>query len=113
MVMMENDKDLEALFAEAKNAPRPAPDNVMARVLVDAERVQRELQSPVVAAPRKARSSIWDFIGGWTGAVSFAACAAAGLYVGYIGIDASLFGLTNGVVGDTLFQELDLIFEGI
>ena len=113
MVMMENDKDLEALFSEAKSAPRPASNDVMARVLADAERVQRELQSPAVVSPRKARPSMWDIVGGWTGAVSFAACAAAGLYVGYIGIDASLLGLANGAIGDSLFQELDLIFEGI
>ena len=117
MVMMDDDKHLEALFAEAQNTPRMASDDLMARVLRDAAAIQLEASLPLQRPdlPVSLKQSFWDIVGGWTGAIGFAACTAAGLYFGYLATDllttTSLptdFSVDGGLYGD-----LSIIYEGV
>ena len=117
MVMMDDDKDLEALFAEAQSTPRMVSDDLMARVLSDAATVQADLLSsnkaePALIAPK---ASFWDTVGGWTGALGFAACAVAGIYFGYLATD--LFTMSSGAAGlgfdGGLYGDISILYEGV
>lgn len=115
--MMDNDKELEALFSEAREAVRPVSDDLMARVLSDANAVQAEglAQKPAMNASVQHGAPIWSFFGGWIGAVSFAACAAVGIYLGY-SVESfaglSLTGVSTSLE-DGIYGNLALLDGGI
>jgi hypothetical protein len=82
MAMTEHD-DLESLFAEARDL-RPFPgDDLMTRILADAEAVATERERPVRAAPTRPRWRDWlHTLGGWPAVGGLVASTLAGLWIG-------------------------------
>lgn len=88
MVTEPNDRDLDALFAEARGA---APDaGLMARVLADADAVQDALAVPATPAPAP-KTRWWrgalDAIGGWPVLSGATLAGVVGVAVGFYGFD--------------------------
>jgi len=100
MKMTNPDNDpLEEFFAAARSA-RPAPsDDLMARVLADAETAQ---QRPGTVGIRP-RPGLWprvmDAIGGWPALGGLTAATLAGLWVG-IAPPAAVEEMTASLIGD-------------
>ncbi|MEM0977512.1 MAG: hypothetical protein AAGJ34_08260 [Pseudomonadota bacterium] len=115
---MDNEKDLEDLFAEARNARGPVPDRLFRQILVDAADVQRDVGEAQTHVDRRdyatvKTGSIWRVIGGWPAAVSFAACAGFGLYLG-LEANTLLTGMTELVSSnDSLLGDLNLLYGEI
>lgn len=72
--------DLEHFFAAARGAERPS-DDLVARVLADADAVQAAPASTAAANPSQPRGWL-PSIGGWFGAGGLVAATAAGLFIG-------------------------------
>lgn len=82
MAMTERD-DLDDLLAEGR-ALRPAPGNdLMARILADAEAVAAEREGPVRSAPARRGWHDWlRSLGGWPAIGGLVASTLAGLWIG-------------------------------
>lgn len=95
-----DDAGLDALFAAARrDAPGPS-DDLMARILADAQAVTDAAEAPVLRpAPR---ASVWqgilDAIGGWPAAAGLMTATVAGLAVG-LGATETLEPLTGLLTG--------------
>lgn len=77
------DDGLEAFFAAARaDAPTPS-DDLVARILADADAVH---PAPVALAPRRSASPAWRDvlrgIGGWPALAGLATATVAGLWIG-------------------------------
>jgi len=75
---------LEALFADARNAPPEMPEGLAARILADADAVQDSWAAP---APAPAARPGWfartfSGIGGWPALAGFATATVAGVWIG-------------------------------
>ncbi len=107
-----NEDMLDDIFAQAR-AATPAPsDDLMARVLTDAEDVQ-----PGNLLGAAQRPSLWsrmsDAIGGWPAVSGLAAATVAGVWVG-IAPPAQVEDLTASFIGDEISINLfstDLAFD--
>lgn len=108
MVMMATQDDMDGavtalLDALRTETPRPS-DDLMSRVLADAEALQPEteviLAGPAVAAPAADRGWL-HLIGGWPAASGLAAAGVMGLWLGYAP-PGGLDGVTDAFVGDPL-----------
>lgn len=97
---------IDALFAQAKDQTPPVPDALMARMLADAAAMQPRPASDVrpVVAPASGGlfGPIWAALGGWAGAGSLAAAAAAGVWIGIAPPTTGLAGLTDAVFGASI-----------
>ena len=87
MTIDRDDAALDALF-EAARAAAPPPDDLVARVLADADRVQAEARAATAAAPRaKQRSGVrgrWiAALGGWPAVSGVTLAGVAGLALGF------------------------------
>lgn len=84
MAMTETDKDLEALFAAARDTRDDMPEGLAARMVADADRIQQDQMAPV--APVRSRPGLWDqlqtLLGGWAGMGGLVAASAAGVWIG-------------------------------
>lgn len=80
MVNDPNDPDLEVFFEAARAEPVPS-DDLVARVLADAARLQAD-QTVIVPAP--ARPGWLEAIGGWLTVSGLAGACAAGLALGIV-----------------------------
>ncbi|GGE59770.1 dihydroorotate dehydrogenase [Actibacterium pelagium] len=118
--MEQKDPELEAFF-EAGRAEAPVPsDDLIARILADAE------AAPVSAAPTVsssggvfgALSSIWAEMGGWKTTIGLGFAGLVGVYIGYsdptvTDTTASLFvGGYSYDVSDLALTASDLWAEG-
>lgn len=100
MARIETDEDrvLDALFAEARQTPPDPSAALLARVLAEAEAVQADFAAaapsrPRVAAARGDRAwhGILDLLGGWGGVGGLVAAGLTGLWIGFSG---------TGLLGD-------------
>ncbi|MFZ3581511.1 hypothetical protein ACOI1H_04970 [Loktanella sp. DJP18] len=109
-------KDLDALFAQGRSAGVVPSDDLMARVLADAARVQSATVRGNVRLPAGRRLAwLHDLIGGWPAWGGVVAAGLTGLWVGVAppasieGFAATLIGTTQTV---TFLPETDLtLFE--
>ena len=95
-----SDTELNDLFDSIK-VQKPLPsDDLMARVLADADALQPEPQ--VISNPRSSqpRASLWDMIGGWPALTGVAAAGVAGLWLG-IAPPTSIDQWTASILGNT------------
>ena len=100
-------KDLDAIFAAARDLPEPSAD-LMARVLADAAAVQAERAEPQIlpyASTASASPGFWAEIrtglGGWLGLGGLAAAGLAGLALG-VALPAELDVLAGGQISAAL-----------
>jgi hypothetical protein len=105
MRMTDHDRtetEIDAMFASARSLDPVPGDDLMARILADARRMQPAPQ-PVVVASR--RRSFWQelvaAIGGWPALGGMAAATMAGLWIGFSS-PAGLSGFTTLFLGETL-----------
>ena len=79
MKMPDRDKDLDMLFAEARQAPPKMPDGLADRMMSDA----------LAVMPRTRRegagwlAQLGEILGGWYGYGGLAAACAAGVWLGF------------------------------
>ncbi|MCL6283953.1 hypothetical protein M3P21_10465 [Ruegeria sp. 2012CJ41-6] len=82
--MTETDKDLEALFAAARETRDDMPAGLAARMTADADRIQQDHLAP--AEPVRSRPGLWhqvqSLLGGWAGMGGLVAASAAGVWIG-------------------------------
>jgi hypothetical protein len=108
MTMTEPDKDdiaLDAFFAAAR-ADDPEPgDDLMARILADAARVQPRPVTPVSAASASGWRGILAAIGGWPAMGGMAVATMAGLWIG-IAPPAGLATIASGIFGETVSVQI-------
>ena len=101
-----NDRELDALFATAAdNAPAPS-DDLMARIMADAQAELPQVALVRSPAPRKASwfGAKIAAIGGWPTAAGLASAAVAGLMIGLVTPD-SLQGLAEDyLVAASVFE---------
>ena len=110
MMTDPNDEMLEDLFAQARAAKPPVSDDLMARVLADAERAGHGA-SVVVDRP-----GLWsrflDLVGGWPAVSGLAAATVAGVWIGVAPpamLDDYTAGLTGDVVSVSLFSDMGFL----
>lgn len=90
------DAELERAFAAARQAPAPAPDALIGRVLSDAlavqeaaartrGRAQAGTRAKTRAGPQRDGlfRALWTAIGGWPAGAGLAAACAAGIWIGF------------------------------
>ncbi len=108
MAMSDRDElDLDDLLAEARSA-RPLPsDDLMARILADAEEVAEARERPIpVAAPARAGWRDWlATLGGWPAVGGLVASTLAGLWIG-VAQPAPLSDLAASVWGEQVSVNL-------
>ena len=75
-----NDKMLDDLFAQARAVAPPVPDDLMARVLADADAAQRV--DPVAPPARGLWPRFFDLVGGWPAMGALTTATVAGIWVG-------------------------------
>ena len=81
MAMSDRDEALDGLFAQARDlAPSPS-DDLIARILADAEAVAAQRRAPVQPEPGGWRTWLESF-GGWPAMGGLAAATVAGLWIG-------------------------------
>ncbi|MEJ8561167.1 hypothetical protein QTO30_07975 [Yoonia sp. GPGPB17] len=108
-----NDDMLDDLFAQARRATPVPGDDLMTRVLADADAAQ-----PVSSA-QALKVGLWarllDGIGGWPAVGGLAAATVAGIWVG-VAPPSSVEDMTADLIGDqvsvSLFQTDLLLDEG-
>jgi hypothetical protein len=107
-----NDDMLDDLFAQARAVKTAPSDDLMARVLEDADAVQPKLA--VMSAPQVGLwARLMDAIGGWPAVSGLAAATVAGVWVG-VAPPASVEDLTASFIGDEVSISLfsnDLLFD--
>jgi len=85
----KDDTALEALFADARAETAPS-DDLIARVLADADAVQAGFAEPVAAPPAPTRGWFAEVIaslGGWAGASGVALAGVTGIMLGFYAPD--------------------------
>ncbi|MGI3184209.1 hypothetical protein [Nioella aestuarii] len=96
--------ELDDLFAQARGAEVPG-DDLVARVLADAETVQAELATPAAPAGGGWIAGLLSSIGGWVGAGGLVAATSAGLLIGVYAPDT-----VDNILGGQL-SELGLVSQ--
>jgi len=112
MMTNPNDDMLEDLFADARGLTPAPSDDLMARVIADADAAQ-----PRATAASAPQPGLWarmmDAIGGWPAVSGLAAATIAGVWVG-VAPPSSVEDLTATIVGDEVSISLfatDLVFD--
>ena len=95
-----NNDMLDDLFAQAR-ADTPGPsDDLMARVLADADAVQDGFAAPIPAPEQK---GLWarmvETVGGWPAVSGLAAATVAGVWIG-VAPPASITEVTASLLGE-------------
>ncbi|MEM9716605.1 MAG: hypothetical protein AAF826_08815 [Pseudomonadota bacterium] len=107
---MTDETKLDSLFEEARLHKALPSDDLMARVLADAQAVQDAASVKVVKPSYQPdRGRFWDLLGGWVGAASFATCAVLGIYLGYAGGDVIGFGATDFALEGSVLNDLSIL----
>ena len=102
---------LDALFALTQTTPVPPTDQLLGRIMADAEQVDRERskQAATPQVPVRSRGLLAGLIaalGGWPAMGGLAMATATGLYLGAAPPD-SLTGIGQAVWGETVTVSLD------
>lgn len=98
---------LDALLDDLKSTPRHVPDDLLSRVLADAQTVQAAaLAHEKVAFPvqNNAVRRFLDVIGGWPSLAAFTATACFGVGAGYAMTPETLFTEATDSTEITLFS---------
>ena len=102
--------DLDALFAASRGRDHPPADDLMARVLEDAARVQPKPEPLVRAAPR--RVGIWQglaaLFGGSRVLAGLGSVAMAAFFIGLVQ-PAPVMALTDALIADSSAEPVDLM----
>ena len=100
--------DLDGLFAETRSA-RPVPgEDLMARILADADAVAAARERPVPAAPARLAWRDWLVtLGGWPAVGGLVASTVAGLWIG-VAQPAALSDLAASVWGEQVSVNLGI-----
>jgi hypothetical protein len=103
MVMTRpNDEFLDDLFARAHKTEATPQDDLVARVLADADAVQAGFRvSPATAAPAGLWVRMLDVLGGWPAVSGLAAATVAGVWIG-VAPPASVEDMTAELLGTTV-----------
>ena len=106
---MDNEVDLDTVFALAAQPPLPSAD-LMARILADAVALQPKprVSCAVPVVQRGWLGRLADILGGGRALAGVTAAAAAGLYLG-IAQPTPVLALTSLVSGTTTLDNLDLL----
>ena len=115
----ENKDDiLDDLFAQARAQTPKVSDDLMARVLADAQQVQHDLTSAKAPTPHSSRGfGLFDLLGGWPALGGVAMAGITGLWIGIAppasveALSAQVFGTTDSVslMGEaSVWTELDV-----
>ncbi len=112
MMTDPNDKMLDDLFTQARDVKPAVSNDLMARVLADADAMQQS--KPADVAPRA--PGFWfrflDLVGGWPAIGTLTAATIAGLWFGMAPpavVDEFAAGLTGDVVSIDLFSGADFL----
>ncbi|WP_243470699.1 hypothetical protein [Ruegeria denitrificans] len=105
--MAEDDMELDQLFAQARRNRPEMPDDLVVRILTDAEMVRLDRMRPVIP-PRSVWARILDGIGGWQSMSGLAAASAAGVWIGFAAPDFLPDPATIIYPQDTSFVVADL-----
>ncbi len=106
--------DLEAMFAAARQRPVDVPNDLMARVLADADRIA------AMRRPAPLWQQVRDALGGWPAVGGLVAASVAGVWIGVAPPSALpdpaelFFGTQTSSVSDTLsdgFFDMAAILE--
>ena len=87
-----SDESLDALFAEmARDTPQPS-DDLLSKIIADAEAAQPDLMPmPQPAQQRGIVQQILDALGGWPALGGLATATVAGVYIGFVQPDLMNF----------------------
>ncbi|MEM7596993.1 MAG: hypothetical protein AAF382_04790 [Pseudomonadota bacterium] len=99
---------LEAEFAALKRVAEPPSDDLMARVMADADAVQAQILTPLPKARVSALSRVMDVIGGWPTLAGMATAGMAGVWIGVAQPAALLEGSQALLYGDANAALVDL-----
>lgn len=94
-----NDDDLVALFAQARSADTSPSDDLMARILGDADAVQDGFTPVQTSENPGLWARMMDALGGWPSLSGLAAATVAGIWVG-VAPPSAIEELTATVLGD-------------
>lgn len=83
MTMSEDDKLIDDMLAEAKEASVDLPEGLLARVLEDAAAVTADRTPEAVPASGPLRQGWLSWFGGWPGLAGLSTAAAAGVFIGF------------------------------
>ncbi len=111
--MAIKDQDLDALFAAARDQDMPG-DDLIARVLADAETVQESFGAKANTNTDRA-SSFWGLfsaIGGWRGAGGLVAASVTGLMIGVYAPD-QLDTVLGGGLSEYGFVDAETYWPGL
>ncbi len=107
-----NDKMLDDLFAEARDVKPAVSNDLMARVLADANAVQQAKPADVTPRAPGFWFRFFDLVGGWPAIGTLTAATIAGLWFGVAPpavVDEFAAGLTGDVVSVDLFSGADFL----
>jgi len=97
-----NDDFLDDLLAHARKSESAPDDDLVARVLADAEAVQAGFPgSPAAGSPPGLLARILDTLGGWPAVSGLAAATVAGVWIG-VAPPASVEEITAGLMGEAV-----------
>lgn len=76
--------DLDAMFATERDTMPLAPDDLMARIMQDAQDQTNDRTAPKIVTKNNSwLTGFLNAIGGWQSVTALTACACFGLYLGY------------------------------
>lgn len=97
-----NDEFLDDLFVRAQKAEASPQDDLVARVLADADAVQAGFRvSTAATAPAGLWARMLDALGGWPAVSGLAAATVAGVWIG-VAPPASVEDMAAGLWGTTV-----------
>jgi len=106
MTMNPNDKILDDLFAQGRATSAQPSDDLVARVLADADAVQAGAGPAQAVQPKQ---NLWmrmtDALGGWPAVSGLAAATLAGVWIG-VAPPAAVQDITATFVGDAVSVNL-------
>lgn len=105
-------KELDNLFAEMRDDMLTPSDDLMARVLADADALQPDAPAFVPAEPKSSWAGFMELIGGWPALSGVAAAGVAGLWLG-VAPPASVEQIASDVLGTTESVSLFSDFGGL
>lgn len=102
---LQNEFDLDALFAAEKSRTIAPSDSLMSAILADADQVHQERNKPrTTAVPASGWRSWIGNLGGWQAVATFASCACFGAYIGYASPVADMIGIGSDSLASESFE---------
>ncbi len=83
MTMADEDKELDHLFAEARQDRPVLPDDLAVRILTDAETVRLDRLRPQATPKSFNWTRVLGAVGGWQGFGGMVAASVTGVWIGF------------------------------